>query len=117
MIPVTLLTSVGGSFTAKVIVARLASEGIECEVRGAMDSPYALTMGDMARVDIYVPDEQLEDARMVLLVDEVDSSVIAPTRPDPDDAPPGTRRVPWRVVAIVVLLVAVLTPVIRAFFE
>jgi hypothetical protein len=117
MIPVTLLTSVGGSFAAKVIVARLESEGIECEVRGAIDSPYALTMGDMARVDIYVPDEQLDDARMVLLVDDVDSAVIAPSRPEPDDAPPGSRRVHWRLVAAVFILVAILTPVFRAVFE
>ncbi len=117
MIPVTLLTSVGGSFAAKVIVARLESEGIDCEVRGAIDSPYALTMGDMARVDIYVPDEQLDDARMVLLVDEVDASVLAPSRPDPDDAPPGTHRVRWRLVAAVFVLVAVLTPVFRAVFD
>lgn len=117
MVPVTLLTSVGGSFTAKVIVARLESEGIDCELRGAIDSPYALTMGDMARVDIYVPDEQLDDARMVLLVDEVDSSLLAPSRPDPDDAPPGARRIRWRVVAAVFVLVAALTPLLRAFWD
>jgi heme A synthase len=50
----------------------------------------------MARVDVYVPDDQLDEASYVLLVTEVDSVL--------DDDPP--RRVSWslwRVVAAVLL--------------
>jgi hypothetical protein len=60
----TLLTSVGGAFRGHVLVARLASEGIDAQLRGAGAGPYGLTMGD--------------DARYVLLSDEVDESLAAP---------------------------------------
>jgi len=66
------LTSVPGAFRAHVLAARLADEGFDVELRGAVDGPYALTVGDMARVDIYVPGDQIEEASLVLLVSEVD---------------------------------------------
>ena len=74
----TLLTSVGGTFRAHVLLARLESEGIDAQLRGAVDGAYGFTVGDMARVDVYVPTDQLDDARYVLLADEVDDSMAAP---------------------------------------
>ncbi|HEY7135039.1 MAG TPA: DUF2007 domain-containing protein [Acidimicrobiia bacterium] len=68
------LTSVNGSFPASVLAARLQSEGLDCELRGAVDSVYRLTVGDLARVDVYVPADQMDDARLVMLVDEVDAA-------------------------------------------
>jgi len=73
------LTWVAGAFRAQVLAARLRSEGIDAQLRGALASPYGLTVGDMARVDVYVPEDQLEDARYVLLADEVDATLTAPT--------------------------------------
>jgi Putative prokaryotic signal transducing protein len=73
------LTWVAGAFRARVLAARLESEGIDAQLRGALDSPYGLTMGDMARVDVYVPEDQLADARYVLLADEVDATLAAPS--------------------------------------
>jgi hypothetical protein len=75
----TVLTTVAGTFRARVVAARLESEGIDCQLRGALDGPYGLTIGDMARIDVYVPDDQLEDARLVLLVDEVEATLAAPS--------------------------------------
>jgi hypothetical protein len=69
----TCLTSVHGSFTAHVVAARLTSEGFDVELRGAIANPYALTMGDLARVDVFVPAEQIDEASYVLLVNEVDA--------------------------------------------
>src|SRR5437660_4792712 len=73
------LTWVAGAFRARVLAARLESEGIDAQLHGALESPYGLTMGDMARVDVYVPEDQLEDARYVLLADEIDATLSAPT--------------------------------------
>src|SRR5690242_19736528 len=73
------LTWVAGAFRAQVLAARLESEGIDAQLRGALASPYGLTMGDMARVDVYVPEDQLDDAKYVLLADEVDATLAAPT--------------------------------------
>ena len=49
-------------------------EGIDAQLTGALDGVYGFTVGDMARVDVYVPEDQLDDARYVLLADEVDAS-------------------------------------------
>jgi hypothetical protein len=103
------LTWVSGSFSAHVLRARLRSEGIDAELRGGVDGPYALTVGDMARVDVYVPSDQMEDARLVLLVGEVDAALAAPREWG------GTKKTPsaWtRCAAFAVLVAAVLGPVI-----
>lgn len=103
------LTSVHGSFAAHLLAARLTSEGIDVELRGAISGPYGLTVGDLARIDLYVPDDQMDDARLVLLAAEVDDAM---DLPDPDRvAAPGAT---WTWVAAVVLLVgAVAAPVLR----
>jgi hypothetical protein len=104
----TLLTTVGGSFHAHVLAARLASEGIEAQLRGAVASPYGLTMGDIARIDVYVPAEQLDDARYVLLNDEVDASMAAPTEWwNAGVDQPVRARWPW-FVALVLICATVL---------
>jgi len=106
----TRLTSVYGSFRARVMAARLEDEGFDVELRGAVDGPYALTVGELARVDVYVPDDQLEEASFVLLtteVDEVDDVL-------DDDRPPaglGVRRVPRWWVAAAVLFVLLAGPI------
>ena len=68
----TRLTSVHGSFAAHVLAARLVSEGFDVELRGALCNPYPVTIGDLARVDVFVPADQVSDASYVLLVNEVD---------------------------------------------
>jgi hypothetical protein len=94
------LTWVAGAFRAQVLAARLESEGIEAQLRGALASPYGLTVGDMARVDVFVPEDQLEDARYVLLVDEVDATLDAPTEWwDAGTDRRRTRRWLWWVAA------------------
>jgi hypothetical protein len=111
--PMTQLTSVSGSFRARVLVARLVSEGIDAQPRGSLDSPYGFTVGDMARVDVYVPADQLEDARYVLLADEVDATLAAPSEwwDAGTDTEPGRRRWLWWV-ALTLLAVAVLAPLL-----
>jgi hypothetical protein len=109
----TLLTTVHGTFSAHVLAARLHSEGIDVELRGAVDAPYGLTVGDMARVDLYVPEDQMDDARLVLLASEIDDAMDLPEPPEGDDR--DHRPVPswvW-VMAVVVLVVAVAAPVLR----
>ena len=106
----TRLTSVNGSFGAHVLAARLADEGFDVELRGPGTGTYGqgLTIGDMARVDLYVPDDQLDEASYVLLVTEVDNAL-------DDDEPPRTVRWSlWRIVAAVMLLALLTTAVAAA---
>jgi hypothetical protein len=109
--PMTRLTSVYGSFGARVLAARLESEGFDVQLRGALDGPYAVTVGDMARVDVYVPDEQAGDASLVLLVDEVDEvdEILD------DDRPPRLDRAlpAWCIWVAVLLLAVAAVPLVR----
>jgi hypothetical protein len=103
------LTSLQGSFRAYVLRARLEDEGFDVELRGALDGAYGLTVGDMARVDVYVPGDQIEEASIVLLateVDEVDDDFN-------DDRPPRASRgrLIARVAAGLVLFVLIAGPV------
>ena len=107
-VAMTRLTSVYGSFRARVMAARLENEGFEVQLRGALDSPYGLTMGEMARVDLYVPKEQLDEASLVLLVAEVDE---ADEILDDDRPPARTRSVPVVGVAALILFVVIAGPV------
>jgi hypothetical protein len=109
-VPMAPLTWVAGAFRARVLAARLESEGIDAQLRGALESPYGLTVGDMARVDVYVPEDQLADARYMLLADEVDATLTAPTDWwDAGGDRPSRRRRPWiRWMAAALLAIAVL---------
>jgi len=106
-VPMAPLTWVGGAFRARVLAARLESEGIDAQLRGALESPYGLTMGDMARVDVYVPEDQLEDARYVLLADEIDATLTAPTdwwdAGDERPSPHRARAVRWIAAALLAI--------------
>jgi hypothetical protein len=97
------LTSVGGSFAARVLQARLQDEGLTVELRGNVDSPYAFTVGAMSRVDVYVPEHDLEDARLVMLINEVDSVLDLPPQRDRPSNPWGDRAL-WLVLVAIVLL-------------
>jgi hypothetical protein len=104
----TRLTSVYGSFRARVMAARLEDEGFDVQLRGALDSPYGLTVGDMARVDVYVPDDQFDQASLVLLVAEVDE---ADDILDDDRPPVRTRPVSVVWVSALILFVLFAGPI------
>jgi hypothetical protein len=110
-VELTRLTWVSGAFRARVLAARLVSEGIDARLSGSIDAPYGITVGDMARVDVVVPVSQVEDARYVLLADEVDAALAAPTEWWDAGAPARRRaRWPW-VVAATVVAGAVVGPI------
>jgi len=89
------------------MAARLECEGFDVQLRGS-DSPYGLTVGEMARVDVYVPEEQFDDASLALLVAEVDE---ADEILDDDRPPIRARPVPVAWVAGLVLFVLIAGPI------
>jgi hypothetical protein len=107
----TRLTTVHGAFGAHVLAARLASEGFDVELGGAVDNPYPLTMGDLASIDVFVPADQVEAASYVLLVNEVDVAL--------DETPDERRRsrvTPAARVVAGLLLAAALLSMLRGVF-
>ena len=106
----TRLTSVPGTFRAHVLAARLSDEGFDVQLRGALDGQYGLTVGELARVDIYVPGDQIQDASLVLLVNEVDE---VDDRLEDERLEHEFRRrhVSGRIVAAVILFVLVAGPI------
>ena len=103
------LTSLQGSFHAHVVAARLLDEGFDVELRGALDGPYGLTVGDLARIDVYVPGDQIAEASIVLLANEVDE---VDDRFDDDRPPVGASLRPsGRAVAALILFVLVAAPI------
>lgn len=95
------------AFHARVVVARLTSEGIIAQLRGA-DGPYP-----MGVVEVLVLPEQLEAAQELLLADEVESAFHV----DDEEVGPARRTGPprWAVAAAVAILsVYVLTYVLNA---
>jgi len=87
---------ISDGFEARVIAARLGSEGIVTRLRGGIDTPYP--MGD---VEVLVAEEDLEVARELLLADEVESAFA------PRVAPRRRRRLhPVVALAVAAALVA-----------
>ena len=94
-----LLRTVPTGFHARVLAARLGSEGILAQLRGPVDGPYPI--GD---VMVYVGEDDLDVARDLLLADEVEAAF-------DDDVDDGYERVvshrqllTWMSLALLVTL-------------
>jgi len=68
----TLLTEVYGRFDAETLKSFLTAEGIDVELiqEGIGNSIYPMTVGELARVQVFVPNEKLEAAKQLLAVFE-----------------------------------------------
>jgi hypothetical protein len=98
-----------GTFHARVVAARLGSEGIVTQLRGNVDGPYP-----MGSVEVLVTADDLEAARELLLADEVESSFDEVDGEEPPPEPVPAYR-GWLLAAAsgVVALAAVLSTLIR----
>ena len=98
------LRTVPTAFHARVLAARLGSDGILAELRGAVDGVYPL--GD---VMVFVEEEDLETAQELLLADEVESAFEV-------QEPVARHRPPWAAwVALAVLVTMWSTLWVRFF--
>jgi hypothetical protein len=90
------LATVQSGFEAKVIAARLGAEGIVWQLKGGVDGPYP-----MGPVHVLVDEDDLDVARELLLVDEIESSF-------DDDGREATRPtlLLWVALAAVVVVAA-----------
>jgi hypothetical protein len=93
------LTTVGTSFHARVIAARLGSEGIVTDLRGNVDGFYPVGV-----VHVYVDQEDLAEAQEILMVDEVESAFDEPDEP----VEAGTPHAMWLVLGTILVMAAVI---------
>jgi hypothetical protein len=105
------LLTVGGAFQAKVVAARLGSEGIVTWLRGGVDGPYPF--GD---VEVLVDVDDVELARQLLLADQVEAvydgrAATAPRRPGRSRVGALARH-PWAAVLAIVVM-TVLSSLVR----
>jgi|GEM_PF-749190 len=92
------LTTVTSAFEAKVLAARLGTEGVVCELRGGVDGPYPI-----GNVHVYVEEPMLDTARDLLddveeLEADAGDELLARALPRPGNA--------WLLVGVLVALLA-----------
>jgi hypothetical protein len=104
------LTTVGNLNVARILAARLDSEGIEVRIHGAPLGPYPVTVGSMAETQIWVRDDRLAEASEVLLDAEM-NDVLEPV----ERRAPPLRGAPFefRIIALVVGVVLAALYVLR----
>jgi hypothetical protein len=102
------LTTVGDVTVANVLAARLRSEGIEVRVHSAALGPYPVTVGDLARSELWVSSDRLAEAAEIML-DAETRDALAPADPDTvrlhDGMPAEFRLVALILGVILVMLV------------
>lgn len=109
-VPARVLLTTTNSFEAKVIAARLQAEGLDAEMRGSVETPYPFMLGDAGAISVWIPEDQLDDARLVMLAAEVDSAMGSSRR----DPPVWT----WTGrVALAVVLTMLVVSVLARFFS
>jgi hypothetical protein len=91
------LATASSPMEARIIAARLGSEGIVWEFRGSVDGPLA-----MGPVEILVDADGLESARELLLVDDLESSFSDSAGADAHVT--TARDVLWAALALIALL-------------
>ena len=99
-LPLVPLVRVEDAFAARVLVARLGSEGIVTSLRGSVDGPYPV-----GPVTVLVAESDLVLAREVLLVEEVESS-FGEELSDEESAWPATSGPAWALVLVLAGMVA-----------
>ena len=92
MVPIASSRS---SFEAKVIAARLGSEGIVWELRGGVDSMYPVGL-----CEVLVDENDVERAQELLLVDDLESAF-----DEDEDQPSARSSMTERLILVVGALV------------
>lgn len=93
------LAVVSSSFHARVIAARLGTEGIATDLRGNIDGLYPV-----GEAHVFVGEAELAEAQEILMVDDVESAFDAPEDPVDLAAPKAL----WLVLGAILAIAAAL---------
>jgi len=100
--PFVSAAKIGDPATAHLAVALLHSAGIPARIRGEALGPYRVTVGEMAVIEIFVPEPDLDDAREILAGSSLEDVAPAPTH---TGAIADPAALPMRLVAVLTLVV------------
>lgn len=95
------LTTVGDVNTARILAARLESEGIEVRIHGDALGPYPMTIGSFAETQLWVLSDRVEEASRLLLDAEI-NALLPPVDAETDETPRLGMPIELRVVALIV---------------
>jgi hypothetical protein len=100
------IATVGDLVEARVLAARLDSEGIDVRVHSEALGPYPVTVGSLAQAELWVLSDRVDDANRILLDAEVNTALSPadPETPAPRGLPYEIRAVAFTVTAVLVLL-------------
>lgn len=62
----TCVYQTGADYDAELVKGYLESRDIQCNILNKRDRSYSLNVGDMAQIWLYVPDDQVNAARLAL---------------------------------------------------
>ena len=107
-----MLATLADPAAAELCAALLRSEGIDSRLRGESLGPYRLTIGDMAATQVWVPVTRLDDARSLVLQENLGDIELAQSgdpAPAPAAAGPGLVALVLGVVVVGLALWLLLT--------
>jgi hypothetical protein len=106
------LTTVGDVNTARILAARLQSEGIEVRLHGDALGPYPMTVGSFAETQLWVLSDRVEEASRLLLDAEI-NAFLPPVGADTEATSRRSMPIELRVLALIVGLVLAALWVLR----
>ncbi len=105
---------IGDVGRARIIAARLRSEGIEVRIHSEALGPYPVTVGHLATAELWIPSDRVDEAALILLDADVSEILGGVDTDRVDDGLP----VEYRIVALILVVVfvgAVVARLMRVF--
>ena len=106
------LATVGDVATARLLAARLESEGIEVRVHGFSLGPYPMTVGALAETELWVLSDRIDEASTILLDAEVNDALGVVDNEEPR---PYVGGFGWKTIAAVLGVAFVGVWLLRVF--
>lgn len=100
------LATLGDVAAARIVAARLQSEGIEVRIHSESLGPYPMTVGRWAEAQLWVLESRLEEAEVLMLEADVDE-VLGVVEEGPAASLPGTVRLGAAILAVVIAVLVV----------
>lgn len=100
------MATLGDVAAARIVAARLESEGIEVRLHSESLGPYPMTVGRWAEAELWVLESRLADAEAVFLEADVDE-VLGAIDGGLEPLPPGTLRIAAAILAVLIAALVV----------